>query len=118
VRGSEQQIDRIGRGIVQCQEVIDVPRRLGGDATDKELADDKRIARRVKFRLEEALREWVDEPMWAGLPTPDGSGARLDWAAWWAAWRVQGLAVPAANLEIHRVQRELDSLSQIFAELR
>ena len=118
----EANLKRLERGVVQCMEVLDVPRRLGGDATDKELADDKRMARRVKHRLVVAIDDWnglVDGDS-SGLP-PDGTGARLLWSEWWVEWQeaAQEASEQADNRsQQHAIQRELESMAYIFAELR
>lgn len=118
----ETNVKRLERGIVQCLEVLDVPRRLGGDATDKELADDKRMARRVKHRLVVALDDWdglVDGDS-AGLP-PDGTGARLLWSEWWDEWQENAIELKdqADNRsQQHHIDRELEAMAHVFAELR
>jgi hypothetical protein len=118
----EANIRRLERGITQCLEVLDVPRRLGADATDKELADDKRTARRVKHRLVVALSDWngtVDGNS-EGAP-PDGTGARLLWSQWWDDWQEQAteLRQQADNRdEQHSIDRELEGISHVMAELR
>lgn len=111
-------IARLMRGIVQCDEVLGVPRRLGGDATDKELADDKRMARRVKHRLQTALDDWPDK-----LPEvpPDGTGARLKWVDWWTAWHEYAWElIPQADnsAQQHSIKRELEGLAYVMAEFR
>jgi hypothetical protein len=118
----EANIRRLERGVTQCLEVLDVPRRLGGDATDKELADDKRLARRIKHRLVGALDDWnalVDGDA-AGAP-PDGTGARLLWPEWWSEWQEAALEMKEEsrdNAERHVIDRELEVLSYVFADLR
>lgn len=119
----EENIKRLERGITQCREVLDVPRRLGGDATDKELADDKRTARRVKHRLEVALEDWTrSERGSANGPLPaDGTGARLVWADWWVDWRQRAQLMHQeadSRWQQHTINNELESLMHIFAELR
>jgi hypothetical protein len=118
VTSAERQQQRLLRGVVQCQEVINAKRRLGGDASDKELADDKRRARRVQHRLRTSAHEWLPINNNTVLPQPDGSGMRLDWAEWWEAWRVVELDPGAKSSDIHKIERELEALSEIFAELR
>lgn len=118
----EANIKRLERGVTQCLEVLDVPRRLGADATDKELADDKRLARRVKHRLVVALGDWgglVDGDC-AGLP-PDGTGARMKWSDWWTAWRDHANELHQQceeRWEQHAIDRELEGLAHVLAEHR
>ena len=118
----ETNIKRIERGVTQCLEVVDVPRRLGGDATDKELADDKRTARRVKHRLVVALEDWngqVDGECQGLLA--DGTGARLVWPEWWADWcEVADELKPYAETRAqqHAIDRELEAMAHVFADLR
>lgn len=116
----EANIVRLCMGIKQCEEVLGVPRRLGGDATDKELADDKRTARRVKHRLEVALEDWSNGPGKVRA-VADGSGARLVWSEWWEAWQENAteLRQQADNRdEQHSIDRELEGLAHVFADLR
>lgn len=114
----EANINRLIRGIWQCEEALAVPRRLGGDATDKELADDKRMARRVKHRLEVALEDWGDP---GDDMASDGTGARLLWPEWWEDWqeRAMELRQQADNRdEQHSIDRELEGLAHVFADHR
>lgn len=57
-----------------------MPRRLGGDASSMELAEDKRRCRRVGWALRQALRQWTER---IELPEVTEhirvSGAGLDW---------------------------------------
>lgn len=118
----EANIKRLERGVTQCLEVLDVPRRLGGDATDKELADDKRMARRIKHRLVVALADWdglVDGEC-AGLPA-DGTGARLKWDLWWDEWKQYALELEAQAenaSQQHAIGRELEGLAHVMADFR
>lgn len=118
----EANVTRLERGVTQCLEVLDVPRRLGADATDKELADDKRIARRVKHRLVDALRHWealVDGEC-EGLP-PDGTGARMKWSDWWEAWRDHATELrqqAEERWQQHAIDRELEGIAQVLGDLR
>ena len=118
----EANIKRLERGVTQCLEVLDVPRRLGADASDKEMADDKRLARRVKHRLVVALRDWngtVDGDC-PGLP-PDGTGARMRWSDWWMAWREHANEMhqeAEERWEQHSIERELEGLAHVLGDLR
>lgn len=115
-------VRRLERGVTQCLEVLDVPRRLGADATDKELADDKRCARRIKHRIVNALGEWgalVDGEC-SGLP-PDGTGARMRWEDWWIAWRdhADELRQQAEDRsDQHKIDRELEGIASVLSDLR
>lgn len=115
---TEQNVARLLRGIQQCTEALGVPRRLGGDATDKELADDKRIGRRVKHRLEVALDDW---PLSATEVPPDGTGARMLWSDWWEVWQERALELREQTHmsdEIHSITRELDGLAEVLGDYR
>jgi hypothetical protein len=120
---TEANIARLQRGVVQCQEVLNVPRRLGGDATDKELADDKRMARRIKHRLEVALVDWLGFERHQAFddPPPDGTGARLAWGEWWEGWRATAIELRARadnNSQQHAIDRELEGMAHVMAEFR
>jgi ABC-type branched-subunit amino acid transport system substrate-binding protein len=118
----EEQQQRLLRGVVQCQEVINAKRRLGGDASDKELADDKRIARRVQHRLRTSANEWLSITNSTKLPQPDGSGMRLIWRTWWEEWEDNVDEAVHTRAEDrrqqHLLERELEGLAQVFADLR
>lgn len=120
-RACEEQLLRLTKAVVMCDEAKAVPRRLGGNATDQELADDKRICRRVRHRLLTCAEDW-NEGQTPDLPKGDGSGARVQWATWWNLWS-EGVeewiewfeARDAHNKYIHRLRRELEGLKQVFA---
>jgi hypothetical protein len=125
VNFNEQNMSRLARGIAQCQEVCDVPRRLGGDATDKELADDKRTARRVGYRLMRAQEVWrKGAGSFKGsvaTAVPDGSGARLIWSDWWEAWREQATELRQQadeRWQQHAIDRELEGIASVLGDLR
>lgn len=58
-----------------------IPRRLGGDATAAELAEDKRRCRRVSWALRQSILQWTKRVDLPGIVTDDlrSAGATLDW---------------------------------------
>jgi hypothetical protein len=60
-----------------------IPRRLGGDASDEELALDKKCGRRVAHVAEQCLKSWGTEPK----PISKNIGraaAQVRWSRWMA----------------------------------
>jgi hypothetical protein len=78
-----RQLDRISRALSVAILAGTTPRRLGGDATDEELALDKKRARRAGHGLGQALKQWTKRKI--DLPL-DGDvrseGAMLSWSTW------------------------------------
>ena len=74
------EIDRISRTLAVIIYTSTIPRRFGGDATDEDLALDKRRARRVSHALRQSLQGWTKKVV---LPDPDEEirreGAQLLW---------------------------------------
>lgn len=75
--------DEIERILLRLSVVLfasTIPRRLGGDATSVELAEDKRRCRRVGWALRQSLLQWTKR-----VELPEASdeirqaGAQLDW---------------------------------------
>jgi hypothetical protein len=75
--------DRLKWALALALHVGDWPRRLGGDATDEELALDKLRARRIAHVLLQALKAWGGTG--TRLPKQELTReevATLDWEAW------------------------------------
>lgn len=85
----DRQIERLSRALATVVVSQTIPRRLGGDATDEELALDKKRARRMAWGIQQALRGWTKRP-----PTPEVSdeirraGAQLNWKTWLESYLV------------------------------
>jgi hypothetical protein len=74
------QLDRILRSLTLAVVVGSIPRRLGTEATDEELALDKRRARRVSWALLQAYRAWNSkEPKIQVTPELEREGNQLEW---------------------------------------
>lgn len=75
------EIGRLSSALAIVLVATSLPRRLGGDASDADLALDKRRGRRVGHALSQSLRSWAGK-----LPTLEmtndvrKTGAQLDWA--------------------------------------
>ena len=58
-----------------------IPRRLGGDATDEELANDKKTGRRVAHIAEQCLRAWGAKPK-PVTRNVTRAAAQVKWTPW------------------------------------
>lgn len=113
----------------------DVPRRLGADATPKELGWDKRLSRKLESRHYSIARLWnfhpadVTEFIMNHQDNLRVSGAQVDWEAWWeermAHLRKQlrvvattglktGDNISIANSYCNRIINELAQIQQVF----
>lgn len=76
----EGEIGRIHSAKVIVLVAWSIPRRLGSDASDVELALDKRRARRVAHALDQSLLSWTKKPPKVKPDENDRrAGAQLDW---------------------------------------
>lgn len=74
------EIERLLRDLAIILFASQIPRRLGGDASSGELAEDKRRCRRTSWALRQALLQWTKRIV---LPEATDeirqTGAALDW---------------------------------------
>lgn len=78
-----EECERISTALAVVLYASTLPRRLGGDAEDSELASDKKYARRVAHALRGAYRGWDKKS--PTLPSGDEirqEGAQLLWSNW------------------------------------
>lgn len=78
-----REVERIGRALAVILIVGSMPRRLGAEATDDELALDRKRARRAGHALGQAMRGWSKKK--EALPLDDKirkAGAQLNWERW------------------------------------
>ena len=78
-----RQVERISRALSVVILAGTTPRRLGGDATDDELALDKKRARRAGHALGQSLKQWTKRRQ--QLPLDDKvrmEGAQISWEVW------------------------------------
>lgn len=78
------QQDRLARELVISIHSGSIPRRLGGDASDQELAADKKRAKRVSWALKQSLAGWSKK--FPKLPVDEElrvAGAQLVWQTWY-----------------------------------
>lgn len=79
----ETQVIRLSRALVVTIHAGSIPRRLGGDATDQDLAIDRKRAKRSSWAVKQALAGWSKKM--PKLPTDDElrvTGAQLIWPNW------------------------------------
>lgn len=77
------EIERLSRALSVVVIAGSIPRRLGGDATDEDLALDTKRARRVGHALNGAIKGWTKKS--PPLPVSDEirrEGAQIDWDVW------------------------------------
>lgn len=79
----DEELARVGRTLAVVILASTLPRRLGGDAGDTELALDKRRARRVVHVLQNVWLSWAGKKAGIRLPVTDSEinreAAQLDW---------------------------------------
>ena len=131
---SQEEIARIQTAACYVMVAIEIPRRLGGDATSDELALDKRRCRRVLHVLRQQLVGWSekdpDKVKWRPLTDEDkAEGASLIWDKWWegqqahltarrayiATW---GLKKPDTEYAKHAVTRINNELNHMAYAMR
>jgi hypothetical protein len=79
LRGDESK--RIGYSLVLVTITGSIPRRLGGDATDEDLAIDKKRSRRVAHVLQQSLVTWSPKPPKVLVDEAlKREGAQLEWS--------------------------------------
>lgn len=81
------QIERLNRALAVVVYASDIPRRLGKEATDADLALDKKRAKRVAWSLRQSRAGWSRRAM----KLPEGEelrieGAQLVWVDWYGAY--------------------------------
>jgi hypothetical protein len=78
------EVSRISRALAVVLIAGSIPKRLGGDASDEELALDKKRAKRTSYALTKSLRGWVGDvdlsSMVQANPAIRSEGATIDWA--------------------------------------
>ena len=83
----QEEIARIQNSAVLIMFTMSVPRRLGEDASEGDLANDKRRCKRILHVLRAAMKQWakVEEPKWRKPTAGDEkAGVSLDWDTWYA----------------------------------
>lgn len=78
-----REVERLSGALAIVLMAGTIPRRLGGDATDEDLALDRKRAKRAGYALSQALKGWTKKK--PDLPLDDKvrmAGAQLDWDRW------------------------------------
>jgi hypothetical protein len=79
----DRQIERLTIALSVVVLAGTIPRRLGGEATDEDLALDKKRSKRVGHALQQSLRSWKKRSV--KLPLTDEirrAAAQIDWTKW------------------------------------
>lgn len=84
------QLDRLKRSLQVVVYAGSIPRRLGGEASDRELAIDRKRARRVGHALKQSIGGWSKKQ----VKLQDNNelrieGAQLIWPDWFEAYLVR-----------------------------
>jgi hypothetical protein len=127
---TQEEIERIQTAACRILVAIEIPRRLGGDATNDELALDKRRCRRALHVLRSGLLSWSekddDKVKWRPLTDEDkAEGASLLWDKWWeeqqgyllerrayiATWGLKKPDTAYAKPAVTRITTELNHMS-------
>ena len=92
-----RQIERIERALSIILVAGVIPRRLGGDASDEELALDRKRARRAAHALTNSLKGWTRK----SPKPPLNDKIRMDGAQLiWADWEAKHLAAVEHELRL------------------
>lgn len=108
---------------------VAIPRRLGGEATGRELAHDKRKGRRI-LHIARRLESWWDAPVSEDRPATSRDSAQIVWDEWWsdhkewldrritwiATWGVKHNNRSAANKYVSLLRRERQYLERVFID--
>lgn len=81
---TNRQVDRLTKALVVVIHAGSIPRRLGGEATDIDLALDRKRARRVGWSVKQSLNGWSKKA--PKLPIDEELriiGAQLIWSSWY-----------------------------------
>jgi len=87
----EDEIERITYFLILVVIANEIPRRLGGEASDAELAADKRRCRRVGWALRQSLASWgvSEEPDLSCDEETRRMGIQMDWLSYAADHALQ-----------------------------
>lgn len=135
------QCERLMDIAVMAQMVVDIPRRLGADATPQDLARDKRFAKKLRnqiigvaegqWREEHARKEYkglIDNPVGPRFDRLRQEAAQVDWSEWVPAI-IRDLRIGAtyiatqlhlrkqgklANKMVHRFEVEIGLINQLY----
>lgn len=77
---SNTEVERIARQLAIVRIAGSIPRRLGGEANDQELALDRKRSKRVAHALSQSLNAWTTSPyVYLNEEVIRREGAQLDW---------------------------------------
>lgn len=110
-REVRRQVDRLAVGITKCVGALAVPRRLGEDASQRDLADDKRLARKYANILIANRERWDPEAPLIGAdadPAVLAEGSRIDWVEWEEDW-LADLEQQAGRLAATGLAKKVDA---------
>lgn len=79
---TEAELARLAKNVNLCALVLSIPRRLGGDAADEELALDKRRAKRVLHAENQSYAAWGGTTLPLAEDGLNQEAAQLDWKRW------------------------------------
>ena len=77
----KEEVERLTKLLSVATAAIEIPRRLGGDATGQELSTDKKRAKRIAHVASQSLKAWgCKKPK---LEDAAREAAIVDWPRWW-----------------------------------
>jgi len=82
-----KETDRLQELFAVAMAARDIPRRLGADASDEELAEDKRRCRRIAHVAEQSLISWGAEVKPQASASISKAAAQVVWKRWWEEHR-------------------------------
>lgn len=81
------EIERLVKLLAITVAVAAIPRRLGADASQQDLALDKRRAKRIGHVAGQLLSAWAGKAKLPPPPEVNREAAIVDWKAWWEEHR-------------------------------
>ena len=79
---SRKEVERLNELYAVASAALTIPRRLGGDADDAELAKDKQSCRRVMHVAEQCLKAWNTQVKPVTSSSISKLAAQVQWTRW------------------------------------
>lgn len=84
----KQETERLSRLYTIALTAIEIPRRVGGEATREELAADKRVCRRIAHVAMQLAKDWSNRKTVTPASDVTIEAAQVIWPVWWEEHQV------------------------------